>query len=209
MPETGAIAVMPSGHSIRPGARLRRRLLRQRERQQVRQAGLQDPDLWRLGRDRHGGGTAGEILWGRRHGGRRRRGTSKWPGRLARIASSTTLNPNIGQLGRSFDFVLDAVGKMKVRDWRRLLNPDGHFAVTDLGPGGRDVPFMLWSAVTGDGRVSCPLPPRGSARQFVHFLKERMEAGQFRAVVDRKYPARCDRRRLPLCLHRAKRRASS
>ena len=96
--------------------------------------------------------------------------------------------PEFRRLGRSFDFVLDAVGKMKVRDWRRLLNPDGHFAVTDLGPGGRDVPFMLWSAVTGDGRVSCPLPPRGSARPFVHFLKERMEAGEFRAMVDRKYP---------------------
>ena len=92
------------------------------------------------------------------------------------------------QLGKSFDFVLDAVGKMKVRDWRRLLRPDGHFAVTDLGPGGRDVPFMLWSAITGSGRVSVPLPPRGSARQFVNFLKERMEAGQFRAVIDRKYP---------------------
>ena len=96
--------------------------------------------------------------------------------------------PEYGQLRRSFDFVLDAVGKMKVRDWRRLLIPDGHFAVTDLGPGGRDVPFMLWSAVTGDGRVSCPLPPRGSARQFVNFLRERMQAGQFHAVVDRTYP---------------------
>lgn len=96
--------------------------------------------------------------------------------------------PEFEELGRSFDFVLDAVGKMKVRDWRRLLDPHGHFAVTDLGPGGRDVPFMLWSAITGNGRVSCPLPPRGSARQFVNFLKDRMEAGEFRAVVDRKYP---------------------
>lgn len=92
------------------------------------------------------------------------------------------------QLGRRFDFILDAVGKMKVRDWRRLLKPDGHFAVTDLGPGGRDVPFMLWSAIIGSGRVSVPLPPRGSARQFVDFLKDRMETGEFRAVVDRKYP---------------------
>jgi NADPH:quinone reductase-like Zn-dependent oxidoreductase len=95
--------------------------------------------------------------------------------------------PEFRQLHETFDFVLDAVGKMKVPDWRRLLKSDGHFAVTDLGPGGRDVPFMLWSAITGSGRVSVPLPPRGSARQFVHFLKERMEAGQFRAVIDRKY----------------------
>jgi NADPH:quinone reductase-like Zn-dependent oxidoreductase len=95
--------------------------------------------------------------------------------------------PEFRQLYETFDFVLDAVGKMKVGDWRRLLKPDGHFAVTDLGPGGQDVPFLLWSSITGNDRVSVPLPPRGSARQFVHFLKERMEAGEFRAIVDRRY----------------------
>ena len=102
------------------------------------------------------------------------------------VIGCTTLE--FQQLGRDFDFVLDAVGKMKVRDWRRVLKPDGHFAVTDLGPGARDVPFMLWSLITGSGRVSVPLPQGGSAQPFVNFLKERMEAGEFRAVVDRRYP---------------------
>ena len=92
------------------------------------------------------------------------------------------------QLGRNFDFVFDAVGKMAVPDWRRLLKSDGRFAVTDLGPWGQDTPFLLWSAVTRSDRVTVPLPPRGSALMFVNFLKERMQAGQFRAVVDRKYP---------------------
>ncbi len=92
------------------------------------------------------------------------------------------------ELGRNFDFVFDAVGKMAVRDWRRLLKSDGRFAVTDLGPWGQDVPFLLWSAVTRSDRVTVPLPPRGSAPMFVNFLKERMQAGQFRAIVDRKYP---------------------
>ncbi len=90
-------------------------------------------------------------------------------------------------LGAEFDFVLDAVGKLAVRRWRRLVHRDGFFAVTDLGPGGQDVPFLLWSAITGSGKASLPLPRRGSAREFVHFLGARMEAGQFRAVVDRKY----------------------
>lgn len=84
--------------------------------------------------------------------------------------------------------MLDAVGKLPVRQWRRLLKPDGHFAVTDLGPGGQDVPFLLWSAIRRDSRASVPLPERGSARLFINFLKDRMEAGQFRAIVDRKYP---------------------
>lgn len=92
------------------------------------------------------------------------------------------------QLGRTFDFVLDAVGKMTVPQWRRLLNGSGRFAVTDLGPWGQEAPFLLWSAVARNGRVTVPLPKRGSAPEFVNFLKERMEAGQFRAVVDRRYP---------------------
>jgi NADPH:quinone reductase-like Zn-dependent oxidoreductase len=91
------------------------------------------------------------------------------------------------KLGKSFDFVLDAVGKMSVLRWRQLVKPDGFFAITDLGPWWQDTPFLLWSAITRSGKVSVPLPPRGSAPQFVNFLKERMEAGQFRAVVDRKY----------------------
>ena len=95
--------------------------------------------------------------------------------------------PEFRKLGRSFDFVLDAVGKMTVFQWRRLVKGDGHFAVTDLGPWGQDAPFLLWSAITRSGKVSVPLPPRGSAPAFVQFLKERMEAGQFRAVVGRKY----------------------
>ncbi len=38
------------------------------------------------------------------------------------------------QLGRSFDFVLDAVGKLGIRRWRRWLKPGGVFAATDRGP---------------------------------------------------------------------------
>jgi NADPH:quinone reductase-like Zn-dependent oxidoreductase len=96
--------------------------------------------------------------------------------------------PEFRKLRRSFDFVLDAVGKMSVYRWRRLVKPDGHVAITDLGPWGQDTPFLLWAAITGSGKVSVPLPRRGSAPQFVNFLKDRMEAGQFRAIVGRKYP---------------------
>ncbi|MDB5677346.1 NAD(P)-dependent alcohol dehydrogenase [Sphingomonas bacterium] len=96
--------------------------------------------------------------------------------------------PEFSQLDDRFDFVLDAVGKMPVRHWQRLLKPNGRFALTDLGSGGRDAPFLLWSAITRSGKVSVPLPPRGSAQNFVHFLGARMEAGEFRAAIDRKYP---------------------
>jgi NADPH:quinone reductase-like Zn-dependent oxidoreductase len=96
--------------------------------------------------------------------------------------------PEFRRLGRNFDFVFDAVGKMTVGSWRRILKSNGRFAVTDLGPWGQDTLYLLWSAITRSDRVSVPLPPRGSAPSFVNFLKERIEAGQFRAVVDRSYP---------------------
>jgi NADPH:quinone reductase-like Zn-dependent oxidoreductase len=92
------------------------------------------------------------------------------------------------RLGRNFDFVLDAVGKLGVRRWRRLLKRGGLFASTDRGPWSQNLLFLLFSKVTGRGRVVVPLPKRGSAPQFVIDLKDKLEAGRLIAVVDRKYP---------------------
>jgi len=92
------------------------------------------------------------------------------------------------QLGRSFDFVLDAVGKLGVRRWRRWLKPEGVFAATDRGPWSQNLLFVLWSRVTGSGRVVIPLAKRGSGQAFVNGLREKIEAGRFVPVIDRSYP---------------------
>jgi NADPH:quinone reductase-like Zn-dependent oxidoreductase len=92
------------------------------------------------------------------------------------------------QLGRSFDFVLDAVGKLGIRRWRRLLKPGGIFSTTDLGPWSQNLLFLLWSKVTGNGRVVIPLAKRGSGQAFVTGLRDKIEAGRFVPVIDRRYP---------------------
>ena len=92
------------------------------------------------------------------------------------------------QLGRSFDFVLDAVGKLSIHRWRRLLKPGGVFASTDGGPWAQNLLFVLWSMVTGNGRVVVPLPKRGSGQAFVTGLRDKIEAGRFVPVIDRRYP---------------------
>jgi NADPH:quinone reductase-like Zn-dependent oxidoreductase len=92
------------------------------------------------------------------------------------------------RIGESFDFILDAVGKISFFRCRRLLKPKGTFMATDVGPWGQNLPLMIWSLIAKNNRVLVPLPPRGSGRAFVEFLKFRMEAGQFRMVTDRKYP---------------------
>jgi NADPH:quinone reductase-like Zn-dependent oxidoreductase len=92
------------------------------------------------------------------------------------------------QLGRSFDFVLDAVGKLGIRRWRRWLKPGGVFAATDRGPWSQNLLWLLWSKVRGNGRVVIPLPKRGSGQAFVTELRDKIEAGRFIPVIDRRYP---------------------
>jgi len=95
---------------------------------------------------------------------------------------------DFSRIGERFDFVFEAVGKTSFFRYRRLLKPKGTFMATDVGPWGQYLPLILWSAITGTNRVLVPLPPRGGGPAFVAALKARMEAGQFRAVVDRTYP---------------------
>lgn len=91
-------------------------------------------------------------------------------------------------IGRDYDFVLDAVGKLGRGRWRRWLKPGGVFAATDAGPWAQNLPYILWSKITGNGRVVIPLAKRDSGKAFVTNLKERIEAGRFVPVIDRRYP---------------------
>lgn len=90
------------------------------------------------------------------------------------------------QIGRTFDFVLDAVGKTTYFRCRRLLEPRGVFAASDFGPWWQNPLLAVWSSISRSNRVRFMLPknPKG----FVEFLKARMEANEFRAVIDREYP---------------------
>ena len=88
----------------------------------------------------------------------------------------------------TFDAVFDAVAKATYFRCRRLLKPCGVFAATDLGPWCQNHLLTMWSAITGNRKVLFPQPQTGKAKAFVEFLKTRMEAGEFRAVIDREYP---------------------
>lgn len=90
------------------------------------------------------------------------------------------------RIGETFDGVLDAVGKTTYLACRGLLKPGAAFATTDLGPWWQNLVLAAWSSITRSGRVIIPFPKSNAG--FVDFLKARMEAADFRAVVDRKYP---------------------
>jgi len=90
------------------------------------------------------------------------------------------------RIGETFDFVLDAVGKTTYFRCRRLLKPDGIFAATDLGPWWQNIMLAAWSSITRSNRVVMPMPK--SSKKIVETLRGRIDAGEFRAIVDREYP---------------------
>jgi NADPH:quinone reductase-like Zn-dependent oxidoreductase len=81
---------------------------------------------------------------------------------------------------------VDAVGKTSYFRCRKLLKPEGVFATTDLGPWGQNLMLLIWSLITRGNRIVIPTP--GRINGFVGYLKSRMEAGEFKAIIDRRYP---------------------
>jgi len=91
--------------------------------------------------------------------------------------------------GETYDVIFDAVGKHAFGRCRGSLARGGLFIVTDFGPRGQNPFLALGTAVTsrfGTRRVRMPLPRY--SKQHVLFLKGLIEAGAYRAVVDRCYP---------------------
>jgi len=86
--------------------------------------------------------------------------------------------------GQTYDVIFDAVGKHSFGRCRDSLNPGGIYLATDQL---RNLILALWTSRVGDKKVVFPIPPHYTKRDVV-FLKELMEAGQYRAVIDRQYP---------------------
>jgi NADPH:quinone reductase-like Zn-dependent oxidoreductase len=86
--------------------------------------------------------------------------------------------------GETYHVIFDAVGKLSFGRCRGSLEPGGIYLPTD-GLGN-----LMWALVTprfGNKRVVFQIPPR-QTKQDVMFLKELMEAGKYRPVIDRRYP---------------------
>jgi NADPH:quinone reductase-like Zn-dependent oxidoreductase len=86
--------------------------------------------------------------------------------------------------GQTYDVIFDAVGKHSFRRCQGSLNRGGFYLATDLW---QNLVLALWTSRIGDKRVVFPIPPRYT-KEDVLFLKQLMEAGEYRAVIDRCYP---------------------
>ncbi len=88
--------------------------------------------------------------------------------------------------GQTYDVVFDAVGKQSFRRSRRSLRPGGIYVDTDLGFLWQVPLFALLTRWIGDKKVKLGIT--NYTKADVLLLKQLIEAGEYRAVIDRTYP---------------------
>jgi NADPH:quinone reductase-like Zn-dependent oxidoreductase len=85
--------------------------------------------------------------------------------------------------GETYDVILDAVGKQSFFHSRSSLRPGGSYVATDRMI---NVVLLLWTRWFGKRKVVFGMPRL--TKENVQFVKELVEAGEYRAVIDRHYP---------------------
>jgi len=86
--------------------------------------------------------------------------------------------------GEKYDVILDAAGNLSFGRSRNSIKPGGFYLATD---GFQNAVWVLWTSAFRRKRVLLLIPPRELKRDVL-FLKELIEAGNYRAVIDRCYP---------------------
>jgi NADPH:quinone reductase-like Zn-dependent oxidoreductase len=90
------------------------------------------------------------------------------------------------QTTTSFHFIFDAVGKSSFSACKPLLTEKGIYISTELGKGGANVFYALLTPLIGGKKVLFPIPTIN--KEMLHFLKELVEQGKYKPLIDRTYP---------------------
>ncbi|MGB7873070.1 MAG: NAD(P)-dependent alcohol dehydrogenase [Anaerolineales bacterium] len=86
--------------------------------------------------------------------------------------------------GESYDLIIDVVGKRSVSRRLKLLKPDGYYFLAYAGLS--HILLGIWTSMTSNKKVK--IESASQKKEDLIFLKELIEAGKIKPVIDRHYP---------------------
>jgi len=89
------------------------------------------------------------------------------------------------QNGKVYDVVLDVVGKSSFFKCKKILKPKGIYFSSELGYLSQNIYLALFTPIFFGRKVKFPIPK--DRKEDIQFFKELIEAGHYRAVIDRTY----------------------
>ena len=91
---------------------------------------------------------------------------------------------NFASIGETWNVIFDTVGKTTFARCKDSLTSEGIYMTTVFGA--RELRQMLWTSIVGGRKVKCGVV--GNAREDVLYIRDLVESGQVKVVIDRRYP---------------------
>jgi len=92
---------------------------------------------------------------------------------------------NVFDCSDQFDFVFDTIGNHSFKKWKQLLQNNGRFISTELGPSNIFPILAISTKFFSSKKVIFPMPT--NIKRSMEIMKKIIESGNFKAVIDRTY----------------------